>query len=292
MSGNQSGAGRPEAMVVMLMSVNRVLVMVATSLLCFAGTSREAGAQYRPAGAPIVGDTYHIEASYGWWNAEPSLVVNSGSLGIVGSDVDLIDDLGIEKKRLGKFNLVLRPAAKHKFRFEYLPIAYEADTVIRRSFVFNGQQYNIGLPVQTVAEFTTSRFGYEYDFLYLKRGYAGVLLDVKYTNVNVELRSPLRANPEFTSAVAPIPTIGFTGRGWVAPRVSITGELSFFRVPESMSDEFDGRYTDFDIYATVNVNRYVGGQIGYRTVDVFYNVDGDSGTLKFKGLYFGGVVRY
>ncbi|MGH9387506.1 MAG: hypothetical protein ACRD2N_24865 [Vicinamibacterales bacterium] len=272
--------------------MNRVRAIVGISLLAVAGLTSDASAQYRPAGPPTVGDAYHIEAAYGWWNAEPQLIINSEALGIIGSDIDLIQDLGIAKKRLRKFNLTLRPGTKHKFRFEYVPITYEADTVLRRSFVFNGQQYNVGLPVQTVAQFKTSRFGYEYDFLYMKRGFAGVLLDVKYTDVNVELRSPLRSQPEFTKAVAPIPTIGFVGRGYVAPNVSITGELSFFRVPDNVSDEFDGSYTDFDLYSTFNFNRYVGAQVGFRTVSVSYLVDLDQGELKFKGLYFGGVIRY
>jgi hypothetical protein len=257
-----------------------------------AGVAREASAQYRPAGPPTVGDTYHIEATYAWWNADPHLTINSEALGILGSDIDLVEDLGIEKQRMRKFNLVLRPGRKHKFRFEYLPVTYEADTVLKRSFVFNGQIYNVGLPVQTVAQYKTSRFGYEYDFLYMKRGYAGVLLDVKYTDVDVELRSPLRPQPEFTKAIAPIPTIGFTGRGYVAPNVSITGEVSFFRVPDGISDEFDGSYTDFDLYGTFNFNQHAGAQMGYRKVDVSYLVDLDQGTLKFSGLYFGGVIRY
>jgi len=276
----------------MHMSMNRVLVVLGMSLLSVVAGARTASAQYRPAGPPTTGETYHIEAQYAWWNADPDLTVNSEGLGIIGSDIDLINDLDIEKKRIRKLNLTLRPGRKHKFRFEYLPVTYEADTVLRRSFVFNGQVYNVGLPVQTVAQYKQSRFGYEWDFLYLKRGYAGVLLDVKYTDVDVELHSPLRSQPEFTKAVAPIPTIGFTGRGYLAPNISVTGEFSFFRVPDSISEEFDGSYTDFDIYGTFNFNRYTGAQVGYRKVDVSYLVDLDQGTLKFHGLYFGGVVRY
>jgi hypothetical protein len=272
--------------------MNRVLVGAGICLAVVFGFVPAASAQYRPAGPPTVGETYHIEAAYGWWNADPALTINSEGLGILGSDIDLIDDLGIEQKKLGKFNLVLRPATKHKFRFEYLPITYEADTVLRRQIIFNGQLYNVGLPVQTTAQYKQSRFGYEYDFLYMKRGFAGVLFDVKYTDVNVEIASPLRPQPEFTKAVAPIPTIGFVGRGYVAPSVSITGEVSFFRVPDSISDEFDGSYTDFDLYGTVNFNRYVGAQLGFRNTDLSYLVDLDQGTLKFKGIYFGGVIRY
>jgi hypothetical protein len=36
----------------------------------------------------------------------------------------------------------------------------------------------------------------------------------------------------------------------------------------------------------------VGVQLGYRSVNAFYDVDTDNGSLKFKGTYFGGIIRY
>ncbi len=248
-------------------------------------------AQFRPPMEAAVGEDYHVEASYGWWNATPGLIVNSESLGILGTDVNLVEDLGIAKKNLGRLNVVLRPAMKHKFRFEYLPVEYLTDAVtLQREFVFNGQRYRVGLPVSTTAQYNTFRFGYEYDFIYRNRGFAGVLLDAKYTDVRVELQSPI--GEEFTTAVAPIPTIGFVGRGYVTKNVAIGGELSFFRVPDNLSEDYDGEYTDFDIYGTVNFTNNVGATVGYRSVDVFYQADRDTGSLTFKGLYFTGVVRF
>ena len=288
--GNRTGAGD------LLMSQNMVrLLALATGRLAIVVAfvslgAGPAGAQFRPPAEPAVGEDYHVEFSYGWWDGDPSLIINSESLGIVGSDVDLVDDLGITKSRLGKLNLVLRPARKHKFRFERLPIKYQAETIIGREFVFNGQRYRVGLPVNTDAQFKTYRFGYEYDFLYRSRGFAGVLLDVKYTDVRVELNSPIGL--EYTTAVAPIPTIGFVGRGYLAKNVAIGGELSFFRVPDNLSDNYDGDYTDFDIYGAVNFNRNTGASFGYRSVDAFYKADNDTGALKFTGLYFNGIVRF
>ncbi|MGE0460677.1 MAG: hypothetical protein AB7Q16_04855 [Vicinamibacterales bacterium] len=255
------------------------------------GAAAPALAQFRPPMEAAVGEDYHVEASYGWWNATPGLIVNSESLGILGTDVNLVDDLGITKKKLGRLNVVLRPATKHKFRFEYLPVEYLTDAVtLQREFVFNGQRYRVGLPVSTTAQYNTFRFGYEYDFIYRSRGFAGVLLDAKYTDVRVELQSPI--GEEFTTAVAPIPTIGFVGRGYVTKNVAIGGELSFFRVPDNLSEDYDGEYTDFDIYGTVNFTNNVGATVGYRSVDVFYQADRDTGSLTFKGLYFTGVVRF
>jgi hypothetical protein len=252
-----------------------------------------AAAQYGVVtGRSAVGDQYNIEGSAAFWSPTPEVVVSSESLGIPGDRIDLIDDLGVEQKRIPDLRLVLRPATKHKFRFNYLPLRYTAESVVRRDFIFNGLRYRIGLPVNTSADLTTFRFGYEYDFFYRDRGFIGVLLDVKYTNVDVQLDSPVGS--EFTEQVAPIPTIGLVGRGYILPKLSITGELSFFSLPENLEEqlEAEGRYVDYDFYGTFNFNRFVGAQVGVRSIDVSYAHDFDSGTLNFTGLYFGAVVRY
>jgi hypothetical protein len=274
-------------------SVLRRVVRTALIGLGLIAGAAPASAQFRPPGAstPAVGERYNIEAALTLWSPEPDLIVASESLGIPGDDIDLQEDLGIEQKRLREFRLVLRPATKHKFRFNYLPMSYDAEAVVQREFIFNGQRYRIGLPVNTEAKLTTYRFGYEYDFFYRDRGYVGVLLDLKYTDVDVALDSPI--GREFTTAVAPIPGIGVVGRGYVVPNVSITGEFSYFRIPENLGeDEFGGRYLEYDFYGTFNFNRNVGAQLGVRSIDVDYFDDLDRGFLTFKGWYFGGVVRY
>jgi hypothetical protein len=273
-------------------SARSLSIVVVAAALAVAVSAPDASAQYRPSSSEAVGEDYHIEVGYGWWNPEPSLIVNSEALGILGDDVDLVSDLGIQQKRLGKFDLVLRPGRKHRFRFQYLPISYQADAQVRRSFIFNGQRYNVGLPVLTDANFKTYRFGYEFDFLQFKRGWVGALLDLKYTNIDVSLNSPIGA--EFTRAAAPIPTFGVVGRGYPISNLAITGEMSFFRVPENLGAQLggDASYTDWDINGTYNVNRFVGVQVGYRSVSAFYDVDTDNGSLKFKGVYFGGLLRY
>ena len=74
--------------------------------------------------------------------------------------------------------------------------------------------------------------------------------------------------------------------------VSITGELTGIKVPESLSKDFRTHYADLDIYGTVNVTSFIGAQVGYRSFDVGYLVDQDSGSFTLKGLYFGIVARY
>ena len=248
-----------------------------------------AAAQFRPS-TPATGETYNVEAAIVFWNADPTLIISSESLGIPGDNVDLTSDLGIEKKRLMELRFVLRPAPKHKFRIHYMPIKYDVESIVQREFVFNGQRFRVGVPVHTTADFTTYRFGYEYDFFARDQGYVGVLIDLKYTNASVNLDSPIGA--EFTEQVAPIPTIGIVGRGYLVPNVSITGEVSFFKVPENVSEDFGGRYFEYDFYGTFNFTNNVGAQFGLRKVDVEYFRDLDSGNLTFTGWYIAGVARF
>lgn len=263
-----------------------VLVLGASLVLGAAPAS----AQYRPPAEPAVGEDFKIEAALAWWNPDPTLIVNSTAIGIAGTDVNLVSDLGIEQKRFREVRLLLKPGRKHKFRLNYIPIAYTAEAQVQREFIFNGQRFRIGVPVNTDAKLTTWRVGYEYDFIAMSRGFAGVMLDVKYTDVDVTLATPVRT--EFTRQAAPIPTIGFIGRGYPVPYISITGEFSYFKIPDALSEEFDGEYVDYDFYGTVNFNRNTGVNIGYRSIDVDYAAELDSGNLNFKGWYFAGVLRF
>ncbi|HWI17933.1 MAG TPA: hypothetical protein VNT81_09315 [Vicinamibacterales bacterium] len=279
----------------MRISVCRVYAVVILGMLGLAASATTASAQYRPQAreAAVVGEDYRFEVGYGWWNAEPSLIVNSESLGILGSDVDLISDLGIEQHRLGKLDVVIKPGRKHRLRYQHLPIKYQTDAFpVTREFVFNGQRFTVGLPVTTNVDFTTDTFGYEWDFLYFPRGFIGAGVNVMLTNIDVSLESPI--GNEFVTQAAPIPAFNFSGRGYLTRNFAIGGEIKFFRIPDSIEKQIDGdgSYTDVDIYGTYNINKYFGVQAGWRKTAIFYTAEQDEGDLKFKGIYFGGIVRY
>jgi hypothetical protein len=244
-----------------------------------------------PFSDPATGERYHIEASGAFWNPDPHFLIASESLpGILGTTIDAVTDLGITKQRINEFRLVLRPARKHKFRLDYLPMSYSAQSTIKRAFVFNGQRFDLNFPIQTELSWKTWHIAYEYDFLYRDRWFVGFVMQVKATDIQADLRSPIAS--EFARAQAPIPTLGGIARVYVVPNISITGELVGFKIPEGIDERYQAHYFDFDLYGTVNFNDYVGAQLGYRSLDLGYLIEGDSGDFKAKGIYFGGVVRY
>jgi len=274
--------------------------LLATTLCLFAGlfAAVPAEAQYgarRTGSNRATGERYHIELGGTIWNPTPEIAISSESLGILGDRVDFVSTLGLPKSKFKQLKLVLRPGTKHKFRLEYTPIKYSGQQTIATSFVFNGQRYTLGLPVTSEFLWKAYRFGYEYDFVYRDRGFVGLLVETKYTDISASLTASLGgvARTEFTRARGPIPSIGVIARAYVVPNISITGEFSGFpEVGTTGGSRYGGKYYDFDLYGTVNFTDHFGAQAGYRSLDVLYKVNNDSGTMKLKGLYFGGVTRF
>jgi len=268
----------------------RVFAAAAGALALVAVSAAPARAQYgRPmVSDPAMGEDYHVEAIVNFWNPSLDATVSSESLGIPGSDIDVKTDLGYVDKQIREFKFVLRPGRKHKFRIGYTPISYEGDILLERTIIFNGIAYTVGLPLQTEFKWNTWRFGYEYDFVYTDRGFAGFILEGRYTDAQLQLASPI--DLEFTRARGVIPAVGGIGRVYVAKHVSITGEVTGMKVPEIQ--DYVGTFLEFDIYGTVNFTNNFGAQVGYRDLNADYTAKLDKGDLKLNGLYFTGVVRF
>jgi hypothetical protein len=271
----------------------RIRVTAVVFCLVLAAAAAPASAQYGASGpmGSAVGETYHLEVGGFLWYPSPQMVITSAAVfGIIGSDIDFVEDLGMESKQLTQLRLTAKAGRKHKFRFEYTPIKYDnPDARLERDLIFNGIRYPISLPVEAELNWRAYRFGYEWDFVSRERGFAGLVLDVKYTDVEASLSNAI--DTEFVRARAPIPAIGFIGRGYVLPNVAITGEFTFFKLPD-VDEDYGGNYFDLDIYGTVNFTENFGVQGGYRSFDVFYKVEDDEGDLQLKGIYFGGLVRF
>jgi hypothetical protein len=265
------------------------IAVVALAALLHAAPAR---AQYqpKPLNDPATGETYHIEGAAAWWFPSANIVVSSEQFNIPGSSIDFKTDLGLQDQKFGDLRLVLRPSKSSKFRFEFIPITYNSSSTLHRTIVFNGISYNVGLPVNSLLQWKAYRIGYEYDFIAKNRGYAGFIVEAKVADVKVQLDSPIAT--EFAHAQAPIPAIGGVGRVYVVPNISITGEVTGFKLPQNLIQDAHAHYVDVDVYGTVNFTNNVGAQLGYRSLDVGYLVKTDSGVLKLKGLYFGVVARY
>jgi hypothetical protein len=260
------------------------------ALLCSVAATASAQYQPRALNDPATGEKYHIEAGAGYWFPTADLVVSSEQLGIPGSAINIKRDLGLTDQRFPVLNLELRPARSHKFRLNYIPATYTQTTTLSQDITFNGIRYRLGLPVNSTFDWKTLEIGYEYDFVVKNWGFVGFDLLAKYTDVQISLASPIAT--EFAHARGPIPALGGIGRFYVVPNISITGEFSAFKIPDSIDSRYNAHYVDIDIYGTMNFTNNIGVKGGFRSRDVGYLIKSDSGAFTLKGIYFGAVLRY
>jgi hypothetical protein len=247
--------------------------------------------QPRPLNDPATGETYHIEGAAGLWFPGAAMSISSQSLGIQGSTIDFKTDLGLQDQHFPEVHLELRPATRHKFRFQYIPISYDQTATPPRDIIFNGQRFRAGLPVHSTLDWKAYRAGYEYDFLTTNRWFAGVIVDLKYTDVTATLVTGANA-PEFAHAQAPIPALGGVFRIYPVANISVTGEITGFTLPEGLIKNSSGHYLDVNVYGTLNFTDNLGVQAGLRSFDVGYLVKTDTGSFTQTGLFFGVVARY
>jgi hypothetical protein len=275
-------------------------IRLLTAVLLTLAFSVRAEAQFRVADtAP--GEKFHVELGLMFWSPTPEVLIQTGSLSALGQPaVDFVQEFGIEKTRFNDFRSVIKAGRKSKFRVSKVEIKYNESATLQRTIVFGGRTFPVSVPATADLSWRLWRFGYEWDFVTRDRGLLGFITELKYNEVSALLAAS-GFGSELTEVKAPIPTIGMIARVYPHKDASLTFEFTGFKMPGFIGsrisegiqgDDFDAKIYDLDIYGTINFGSHVGVQGGYRSVTADYLVDEDSGDLKMKGLYWGGLVRF
>jgi hypothetical protein len=274
--------------------------LVAVVLLAFIFMPSQAGAQFRVPD-PASGERFAVELGLMFWSPNPEIRVQTGALAAIGeTEVDLVQEFGIDNKRFNEFRSVLKAGRKHKVRISHVMMEYHESAILQRTFIFGGQVFPISAPATADLEWRLWRFGYEWDFVAMDRAVIGLITELKYNDISTTL-SALGFGSEVTEVTAPMPTIGGIARVYPHKQFSVTVEYTGFKMPgfigdkisdSLQGDDFDASQSDFDFYGTLSFGRHVAAQGGYRSLTADYLVDQDAGDLKMKGWYFGGLVRF
>lgn len=250
------------------------LLLLTAAILCVGSA---ASAQGSP-------ENFGLEAGLIFWKPSPEIVLSSGTL---GTPVDFINTFAVEDKRFRSYRIVSK-AGKHKVRFSKEDIKYDATAPLIHTIQFQGQTYTVGVPATAELDWKLTRIGYEWDPIASPRGFVGLVFDLKYNKLNAQLSAPGIAAQIFERTI-PVPTVGGIARAYLGQYISVTTELTGFKLNHS---DFHAKFWEFDLYGTANLGRNFGLQYGYRRVTVNYDIESDVGDLKLKGPYFGLLIRF
>ncbi len=236
-----------------------------------------------------VGDKFILELEGRYWipKLKANLKLsdyNTMGVEILGTDINIKDDLGIKDENFFSGRLILK-LGNSKIRFSYLPIRYEGDKQVTQSVSFGGTTYTAGTTVKTELKADMYDLTYEYDALKTELGFLGIIIGVKYFDLYAKLEST--GFKEEGKGQAPIPVIGLAGRIYPIKYFNVSGEITGLTV---------GKASIYDAEAAININpiQYVGISGGYRIIR--FSAEGDNekdkATLRLHGPFVALMVRF
>lgn len=164
----------------------------------------------------------HVEGRYWFTSLDSKVKVTDAS--VVGTDINLVDTLGVDDKKNfweGRVDLNL---FDHHLRYAYMPMSWKGSKTITQSINFKGQQYTANASVESNLEILYQRIGYEYDIINMLGNKLGIIFDVKLLTVDATLKTT-GINQTY-SKTAPVPTVGLAAQVGLPFLLSVGAEAT------------------------------------------------------------------
>ncbi len=218
-----------------------------------------------------------VEGRYWFTNLDGSF--KSSSTSVIGTEIDLVEDLGIDDKNNfweGRISLNL---GSSKLRYAYMPMSWSGSKNITKSVVFAGKTYSASTKVDTELDIKYHRLGYEYDIVNTHDNKLGVIFDVKYFVVDANVKADALGFNESESVKAPVPTIGLAAQVALPLTLNIGAEATGIKLGNSKY-LFDG-----EARFSVHPVSFLTFTAAYRVLKLHLEEGDDMGEIKLKGPY-------
>jgi hypothetical protein len=178
-------------------------------------------------------DAYKLRVDAGWYYSNPTGSIHGSN---DSGSVDLNKDLGFESYPTFSGKVDWKFTRKNHLYVTIIPLNTSHQTVLDRTFTFQGQTFNAGLTTSSSLNTLAVAPGYEYDFIRRKRGHLGVALQMDLFNTTAKISAAAQVTGDGThhdavsasgSLLAPIPVAGPDFRLYLtnSPRVFIDGNV-------------------------------------------------------------------
>ncbi|NIQ37689.1 MAG: DUF4124 domain-containing protein [Proteobacteria bacterium] len=209
---------------------------------------------------------------------------------IIGTDIDLKADLGIEDENLLDLRVVWHTGPRTELRLAYTRAEYSGDENIARTLEFGGETFTAGARVITDVDIEYIRFGWTWQFVDIANGTVkfGPLLEAKGFLLDMSLEAPSLIPPveESEKFAGALPTVG---------AVLDINPHKVVNVFAEISGIYAGKYGHFfDGEAGVKIIpiKYLTVVGGWRLLDLKIEDDPDFAELRLSGPFVGATLRF
>ena len=177
-------------------------------------------------------DTYHLRIGAGWFYSNPSGNIQGSN--DTGS-IDLNKDLGFNTYPTFSGKADWKFTRKNHLYVTVIPFDTSRQTVLSRTFTFQGQTFTAGLTTSSSLNTLLVAPGYQYDFIRRRRGHLGLALQMDLFNTTAKVDAAAqvvggvqqKAVSASGSLLAPIPVAGPDFRLYLtdSPRLFVQGNV-------------------------------------------------------------------
>ena len=199
---------------------------------------------------------------------------------VSGTELDLVDDLGMEEESYPMVE-IFAGFGDHHLTFTYYKADYSGSETLEETIEFGGVEYAADDEVDSTLEYTVMDFAYQWDVIdlenFLAGGSLGLVGKVKYLDITAGVESDVES--EEADISAPIPMLGVNVHvgillDVIEARLQVTGMgYSGFSVVEFLGDVSYTPFPFMDIHA------------GYRSFSISVDVDDVEANLLTAGPY-------
>jgi len=226
-----------------------------------------------------------ITADY--WMPSLDMEVKSSELAVIGSTVDLIDDLGLDDSEnvpafRGSIDLPFLP----ELLISYFNIDGSATKTITKNLTYKGITYTATNSVSSSYDITQAEALLAFNLLNAEAGKLGLLVGAKYFEVETTLKDNTAIVNKSEEVNGPVPVVGVIGA------IKLPHKFRLEAMARGLSIEIDDvKAALYDIEASINYdfNKFLRASAGYR----YFLINGedtknkDEVDIKFAGPYVG-----
>jgi len=149
---------------------------------------------------------------------------------LVGTKIDLEDDLGVDEKEDFVEFRVFYKSGKHKLRYSFVSMSWEGEKTTTKTLLFSGKTYSATAFVQTELDIDYHRLGYEYLIIEKDKYNVGFIFEVKYFDLDARVRAIGAGLDESESVGIPLPAIGLSFNAQLFKDITFEAEFTGFTV--------------------------------------------------------------
>ncbi len=218
-----------------------------------------------------------VEARYWFTTLDGNATATSAAA--LGTDINFVDDLGMEENKGFVEGRITFELGSHKLRYGFMPMTWDGTRTITQSISFAGQTFSASTSVDTQVEINYHRLGYEYDLFDVANNKVGAIIELKYIDAQINLKDSALGLDETESIALPIPTIGIAASVGLPFLLDVSGEVTGITLGSQ------AYLVDGEVSVNFKPAPFVVLAAGYRYMDFHVEKNNDQADIRLQGPF-------